>query len=110
MRLKAEKGHKMENVENKTEETLAFEKIAEGFTKQELVQKALESFQITAHLVDLIRVLSVDTEGLTPIQRTMYDSASARELRAKSRRAAKVIVAQYDANLKGIEQDEAESE
>lgn len=98
----------MENV--KSEDILAFEKIAKGYTKQELVQKALESFQITSHLVDLLRVLSVDGEGLSAIQRTMYDSASARELRAKSRRAAKIIVAQYDANLKGIEQDEAESE
>lgn len=98
----------MENV--KSEDILAFEKIAKGYTKQELVQKALESFQITSHLIDLLRVLSVDGEGLSAIQRTMYDSASARELRAKSRRAAKVIVAQYDANLKGIEQDEAESE
>lgn len=87
-------------VVKQAEDILAFAAIAEGHTKEELVEKALESFRITAHLVDLLRVLSVDKEGLTPVQQTMYDCAHSRKLREKARRAARVIVKQYDANVK----------
>lgn len=99
----------MEKID-KTEDILAFEKIAKGFTKQELVQKALESFQITAHLIDLIRVLSVDKQGLSAIEQSMYDSASAKRLRSQSRIAGRAIVKQYDENIKGITEDNEESE
>lgn len=81
------------------ETLLAYAAIAEQHTKEELVAKSLESFRITAHLIDLLRVLSVDRDGLSATQRAMYDSASATALRAKTRRAAKYVVAQYDANI-----------
>lgn len=81
------------------ETLLAYAAIAEQHTKEELVAKSLESFRITAHLIDLLRVLSVDRDGLSATQRVMYDTASATALRAKTRRAAKYVVAQYDANI-----------
>ena len=88
----------------KTQEQLetleAIRKISEGYTKEELIEKVIEFFNITSKLVDLLRVLAISSDDiLSAVQLATYNTASERKARADARKQAKWIVYQYDQNI-----------
>lgn len=88
----------------------AYKAIADNSTKEELVKRALEAFEIAGHMIDLLRILSVSPDGLTPMQKTLYDQQRSRKLRENAREAARQVIEAYDANMAQHQAKEATTE
>lgn len=68
---------------------------------REMAKQLLASYETLEHIMIVLRTLCLDPDTMSPVERTVYDSAHARRARANARRAGSLLVNQYDQMIDG---------
>lgn len=103
--LFAEAINKVEDAaELKDREDILDEMISE-IGPREMAKQLLSSYETLEHIMIVLRILSLEPDNMSPVERTVYDSAHARRARANARRAGALLVNQYDKMIDGGAED-----
>ena len=86
---------------NLTEDEIAesYKKISAKYTKQELVEKTLQSFEKLGGILHLVALALPVTEGMSAVQRTLHETAKAKEIRAGAVTELQAYVAAYTGSI-----------
>ena len=78
----------------------ARKKIAKMYTKDELVQRALDSFNQIAEIMQLVNIAMPNLDDLSAVKREMIKTASAKKMQEDARMRLWYLIASYNKSIK----------
>lgn len=93
----------MSNDKKITEDKGAIEarkKIAKMYTKDELVQRALDAFDQIAEILQLVNIAMPNLDDLSPIKREMIKTASSKQMQENAKIRLWYLISSYNRSIK----------
>lgn len=86
------------------EEVESYNELAKKYKKSELIERSLAAFDKLAEILQLVAVALPELEGMSPVQRTLYDSAKAREIRERATKQLQALIKVYNQSIEAAKE------
>ena len=87
------------------EKKASYQFLANKYTKPQLVEKTIVTFERLSEILDLVAIALPDTTIMSPTERTVYDSARAHKIRRDASSKLQSMVRFYQESKEAAEKE-----